>query len=170
MSITAVPISMRLVFAPTAARSGKGEASWRGKRWTRKKRPPAPNSSAAWAGSMDCRSVSAAERVCDCDEGVQCPNERKPIFFMEGNLLLSGLVCDRRCAVLSPGREHVANYSPLMRSRFCWAMVHAVWIFRVIVVQEVLNPATRDNLYHVFFGGSFSDHPPRKLPDPNSLS
>src|SRR5258707_5989544 len=25
---------------------------------------------------MDCRSVSAAERVCDCDEGVQCPNER----------------------------------------------------------------------------------------------
>src|SRR5580704_11567099 len=31
---------------------------------------------------MDCRSVSAAERVCDCDEGVQCPNERKPIFFM----------------------------------------------------------------------------------------
>jgi hypothetical protein len=20
--------------------------------------------------------------VCDCDEGVQCPNERKPIFFM----------------------------------------------------------------------------------------
>src|ERR1700742_921928 len=32
---------------------------------------------------MDCRSVSAAERVCDCDEGVQCPNERKPIFFMQ---------------------------------------------------------------------------------------
>jgi hypothetical protein len=39
-------------------------------------------SSAATARSMDCRSVSAAERVCDCDEGVQCPNERKPIFFM----------------------------------------------------------------------------------------
>jgi len=32
---------------------------------------------------MDCRSVSAAERVCDCDEGVQCPNERKPIFLMQ---------------------------------------------------------------------------------------
>src|SRR5258706_9933872 len=31
---------------------------------------------------MDCRSVSAAERVCDCDEGVQCQNERKPIFFI----------------------------------------------------------------------------------------
>jgi hypothetical protein len=43
---------------------------------------------------MDCRSVSAAERVCDCGEGVQCPNERKPIFFMKGNLLLSRLVCD----------------------------------------------------------------------------
>jgi hypothetical protein len=31
---------------------------------------------------MDCRSVSAAERLCDCEEGVQCPKERKPIFFM----------------------------------------------------------------------------------------
>jgi hypothetical protein len=28
--------------------------------------------------------VSAAERVCDCGEGVQCPNERKPIFFIRG--------------------------------------------------------------------------------------
>jgi hypothetical protein len=27
--------------------------------------------------------VSAAERVCDCGEGVQCPKERNPIFFME---------------------------------------------------------------------------------------
>ena len=24
----------------------------------------------------------SAERVCDCGEGVQCPNERKPIFFI----------------------------------------------------------------------------------------
>jgi hypothetical protein len=31
MSITAVSISMRRVFAPTAASSGKGEASWRAK-------------------------------------------------------------------------------------------------------------------------------------------
>jgi len=31
MSMTAVPISMRLVFAPTAASSGNGEASWRAK-------------------------------------------------------------------------------------------------------------------------------------------
>jgi hypothetical protein len=29
--MTAVPISMRLVFAPTAAIRGKGEASWRAK-------------------------------------------------------------------------------------------------------------------------------------------
>jgi len=27
--------------------------------------------------------VSAAERVCDCDEDVQCPNERNPIIFMQ---------------------------------------------------------------------------------------
>jgi len=31
---------------------------------------------------MDWRRVSRAERVCDCGEGDQCPNERKPIFFM----------------------------------------------------------------------------------------
>ena len=31
MSITAVPISMRLVLAPTAASSGNGDASWRAK-------------------------------------------------------------------------------------------------------------------------------------------
>jgi hypothetical protein len=31
MSMTAGPISMRLVFAPTAASKGKGEASWRAK-------------------------------------------------------------------------------------------------------------------------------------------
>jgi hypothetical protein len=31
MSITAAPISTRLVFAPTAASSGKGDASWRAK-------------------------------------------------------------------------------------------------------------------------------------------
>lgn len=32
---------------------------------------------------MDCRSVSPAERVCDCEEGVQCPNDRNPMFFMQ---------------------------------------------------------------------------------------
>lgn len=31
---------------------------------------------------MDWRSASRADRVCDCGEGDQCPNERKPIFFM----------------------------------------------------------------------------------------
>jgi hypothetical protein len=32
---------------------------------------------------MDCRSASAAERVCDCEEGVQCPNDRNPMLFMQ---------------------------------------------------------------------------------------
>src|ERR1700727_2303399 len=32
---------------------------------------------------MDCRSVSEADWVCDWGEGVQCPKERKPIFFMQ---------------------------------------------------------------------------------------
>jgi hypothetical protein len=31
---------------------------------------------------MDCRSASAAERVCDWEEGVQCPNDRNPMFFI----------------------------------------------------------------------------------------
>src|ERR1700694_495878 len=64
---------------------------------------------------MDCRSVSAAERVCDCDEGVQCPNERKPTFFMEGTLLQSGLACDRRCAVPSPGRICAEGHDESLR-------------------------------------------------------
>lgn len=37
---------------------------------------------AATARSIDCSSVSAAERVCDWGEGVQCPKDKNPIFFM----------------------------------------------------------------------------------------
>src|SRR5580692_4142570 len=36
---------------------------------------------------MDCSSASAAVRVCDWGEGVQWPNERKPIFFMTRSCL-----------------------------------------------------------------------------------
>ncbi len=71
MSITPVPISMRLVLAPMAASSGNGEASWRAKWCTRKYAPSTPSSSAATASSMDWVSASAAERVCECGEGVQ---------------------------------------------------------------------------------------------------
>jgi len=35
MSMTAVPISIRLVLAAIAVSSGNGEASWRSKWWTR---------------------------------------------------------------------------------------------------------------------------------------
>ncbi len=31
---------------------------------------------------MDCSSASDAERVCDCGDGVQWPNDKNPIFFM----------------------------------------------------------------------------------------
>src|SRR6476620_9496990 len=84
MSMTAVPISIVLVFAPQAASRGDGDRCWRATWCTRKYAPSAPRSWAATARSMDCRSGSAPERVCDCDEGVQWPKERKPIFFMEG--------------------------------------------------------------------------------------
>jgi hypothetical protein len=31
---------------------------------------------------MDCKRASEADRVCDCREGVQWPNDKNPIFFM----------------------------------------------------------------------------------------
>src|SRR5690606_15410725 len=82
MSMTAVPISMRLVLAPIAARSGNGEASCLAKWWTLKYAPSAPSSSAATARSMDCRSASDAVRVCEWGDGVQWPNDRNPIFYV----------------------------------------------------------------------------------------
>src|SRR5215204_2335543 len=84
MSMTAVPISIRFVLAPTAASSGKGEASWRAKWCTRKYAPSAPTSSAATASSIDCNSASVAVRTSECCVGVQWPNERNPIFFTMG--------------------------------------------------------------------------------------
>src|SRR3954449_4978120 len=84
MSITAVPISMRRVLAPMAASSGKGEASWRAKWWTRKYAPSAPSSSAATARSIDWSSASEADRVCDWGDGVQGPKDRNPMLFMQG--------------------------------------------------------------------------------------
>ena len=81
MSITPVPISMRLVRAPTAASSGNGEASWRAKWCTRKYAPSAPSSSAATARSTDWSSASEAVRTWECGDGVQWPKFRKPMFF-----------------------------------------------------------------------------------------
>ena len=82
MSMTAVPISMRLVFAPTAASSGKRRAELAGEMMDLKIGSVRAQLLGG-NGQLDrLRSVSAAERVCDCDEGRQCPNERKPIFFM----------------------------------------------------------------------------------------
>ena len=65
MSITPVPISIRLVRAPIAASSGNGEASWRAKWWTRTYAPSIPISSAATASSIVWRSASAAVGVCE---------------------------------------------------------------------------------------------------------
>src|SRR5918995_4665445 len=82
MSTTAVPISIRLVLAPIAASSGNGEDNWRAKWCTLKYAPSAPSSSATTESSMDCRRASDADRVCEDGDGVQWPNDRKPIFFM----------------------------------------------------------------------------------------
>src|SRR3981081_1692297 len=68
---------------------------------------------------MDCSSVSAAERVCDCDEGVQCPNERNPIFFIRtiygcpGRIAIVDLPRWRKASTIRPnqlGRSHRFQY------------------------------------------------------------
>ena len=79
--MTAVPISIRLVRAPTAASSGNGDPSCLAKWCTRKYAPSAPSSSAATARSIDCSNASDADRVCEPGDDDQCPNDRKPIFF-----------------------------------------------------------------------------------------
>src|SRR5579864_5316248 len=81
MSMTAVPISIRLVRAPTAASSGNGDPSCLAKWCTRKYAPSAPSSSAATAKSIDCSNASDADRVCEPGDDDQCPNDKKPIFF-----------------------------------------------------------------------------------------
>src|SRR5215468_3087525 len=80
MSMTPVPISIRLVLTPIAARSGNGEASCRAKWWTRTNAPSIPISSAATASSTVW--LSASPPVCvSPTRGCQAPNERKPIFL-----------------------------------------------------------------------------------------
>src|SRR5687768_15421435 len=90
MSITPVPISSRLVFAPMAASRGNGEESWDAKWCTRKYAPSAPTSSAATARSIDWTSASEAERTWECGDGDQWPNERNPIFFMASETTSDG--------------------------------------------------------------------------------
>src|SRR5882757_3444402 len=79
MSITPVPISMRLVRAPIAASSGNGEANWRWKWWTRKKAPSMPISSAATDSSTAWRSASPAVVVSEPGAFDQWPKLRKPM-------------------------------------------------------------------------------------------
>ena len=88
----------RVLVAHVDDRGAELDASWSARR-----RPPAAGRASRAGGRSDARgsrprrrraprrrprarSIAAghrrAERVCDCGEGVQWPNERKPIFFM----------------------------------------------------------------------------------------
>src|SRR5581483_6355903 len=80
MSITPVPISMRPVLTPIAARSGNGAESCRPKWWTRTNAPSMPISSAAIASSTVWRRASPAFRAAP-PAGCQAPNERNPMRF-----------------------------------------------------------------------------------------
>ena len=62
-SMTAVPISIRLVRAAMADSNGNGDASCRSKWCTRTNAPSMPSCSAACASSMVCSSASNADRV-----------------------------------------------------------------------------------------------------------
>src|SRR5687768_9395967 len=117
MSITPVPISMRLVRAPIAASSGNGEASCRAKWWTRKYAPSAPSSSAATARSMDCSSASEAVRTADWGESVQWPKLRNPIFFMPGSTLNHPRCSPARCLGTSLDVNRAASRPPRPQCR-----------------------------------------------------
>src|SRR5665213_3766847 len=98
MSITPVPISMRLVRAAIADKSGNGDASWRAKWCTRKKAPSTVSSSAAAASSIDCTRASRAVLVREPGMSCQWPKERKPIFFMWLAFRLVGDIASRDAA------------------------------------------------------------------------
>src|SRR5271166_757582 len=114
MSTTAVPISIRLVRAPTAASSGNGDPSCLAKWCTRKYAPSAPSSSAATARSIDCSNASDADRVREPGDDDQCPNDRKPIFFTSASTrtaraaFLAGQAPAARCLLIADltGPEH----------------------------------------------------------------
>jgi HAD superfamily hydrolase (TIGR01549 family) len=77
MSITAVPISIRLVRAPMAASRGNGEANWGAKWWTRTNAPSIPISSAATQAlhvlhardrSLGATARDTPRRASSCDD------------------------------------------------------------------------------------------------------
>src|SRR3954454_18120329 len=87
MSMTAVPISIRLVRAPMAASRGNGDASCWAKWWTRKYAPSAPSASTASASSIDWISASEPERTSEYGASDQWPNDRNPIRFTSASQL-----------------------------------------------------------------------------------
>src|SRR5690348_12978951 len=108
MSITPVPISMRLVLTPIAASSGNGEESCRAKWWTRTNAPSMPISSAATASSTVCRNASSAVCVSP-PPGCQAPNERKPIFF--GFIVIANVV---DCSSIPALLPHAIGNDPIV--------------------------------------------------------
>src|SRR5450631_3352522 len=81
---------------------------------------------------MDCRSVSAAERVRDCDEGVQCPNERNPMFFMQAIYafpvdLRDGTALAPSAALAFPRRHYGGNLTVRDVHFWCKACRRHFW-------------------------------------------
>src|SRR4051812_2092487 len=81
MSITAVPISMRLVRGPVAAGSGEGGGGWRAEGGARANAPASPVSSAAPAGPIVGARAGRAVRGRAPGAPCQWPNERNPMRF-----------------------------------------------------------------------------------------
>src|SRR5580704_10915259 len=70
---------------------------------------------------MDCRSTSAADRVPDCGEGVQWPNERKPIFFIKISLLFRFEVVPDFSVKVVPVRSRLVNPKAFPKTQVSWA-------------------------------------------------
>src|SRR5206468_11768119 len=119
MSMTAVPISIRLVRAPIAASSGNGDPSCLAKWCTRKYAPSAPSSSAATARSIDCSNASDADRVREPGDDDQCPNDRKPIFFTSASTRATraAFLAGQAPALCWASSSRADQGSPLSRSR-----------------------------------------------------
>src|SRR5919202_4943396 len=110
MSITPVPISIRLVRAAIAASSGNGADSDRAKWCTRTNAPSIPISSAAIASSIVWRTATPPVFVMP-PPGCHAPNDRKPIFFWY--VTSSPNVLDDASIPISVGRRDVNRGDPL---------------------------------------------------------
>src|SRR5580658_1518591 len=75
---------------------------------------------------MDCRSASAADCVRDCGEGVQWPNERKPIFFIQ----------DKSTVLVRPVLHFPGKQEPVQSRLVKPSAFSGIYSFRLISTRK----------------------------------